>query len=74
MNPLDIAIDQDQFTEKELEALGNAILLVEKLKEDKPLWNAIDQQMKKKVGPIKSIKDLRLKAQDVAMQSDDMGE
>lgn len=68
MNPLEINIQQDEFTDKELEALGESIMLVEKLKKDKPLWTAIQEQMKKKVKPIESMADLRMKAQEVALQ------
>jgi len=70
MNPLEIDIQQNSFSGVELESLGEAIMLVERLKKDKPLWTAIEAQMKTKVKPIESIADLRLKAQEVALQSE----
>lgn len=66
----DIDPSQQEFSDEELKAMGEILLKAEEIKADHALYNIVEKHMKKQVKKIKSLSDLRAKANALEMTPD----
>jgi hypothetical protein len=59
-----------EFTEEELTAMGDILIKAKEIENDPILLKLVQNHMDKKVKSIKSVKDLRKKAQELALAPD----
>jgi len=68
LNPIDIDINKGEFTDQELEALGQLVLKARDIGENQQLSRTIEDFLNKKTKKIKNLADLRKKANDLGRE------
>jgi hypothetical protein len=71
MNIKDINTDQDEYTQEELEYMGEIIMKAEEIKANSMLFANVEKAMQSKVKKINNLSDLRRVAQDKAATQED---
>lgn len=68
LTPDKIDTTQMEFSEEELQTMGEILLKAEEIKADKQLYDLVQKSMKKKAKAINSTEELRIKANMKAME------
>lgn len=68
MKLADIDTTAMEFTEEELDYMGEVLVKAEEIRADKKLYELVESHMKKRADQITSVADLRKKHQELALK------